>query len=90
VSRDVDLLDAIDFVLSDYVPTSELLGVVDRIEVLGEERDRLAMEHAILLTAVRDIAGRISPESKHRGWAAANGCDCVVCVAVAALKVVTP
>lgn len=58
--------------------------------ILSRQVARLIIEREVLLTAVKEIASRISPGSKHQEWAKANGCDCVVCVAVAALKVVTP
>jgi len=49
---------------------------------LRASHEREGKLHAALVA----IASRVSPESKHQEWAAANGCDCVVCVAVAALK----
>ena len=58
--------------------------------ILSRQVAQLTIEREVLLTAVKEIASRISPASRHQEWAAANGCDCVVCVAVAALKVVTP
>ena len=57
---------------------------------LAQQVAQLTVEREVLLTAVKEIASRISPGSKHQEWAKANGCDCVVCVAVAALRVVTP
>jgi hypothetical protein len=54
------------------------------------ERAELVRKCDVLLTAVKEIASRVSPESRHQEWAAANGCDCVVCVAVAALKALDP
>ena len=57
---------------------------------LAQQVAQLTIERKVLLTAVKEIASRISPASRHHEWAKANGCDCVVCVAVAALRQVTP